>query len=168
MNFKTHSYRFADQVLNSKYAIKTELESIIQSIQLPTSDYKRKALNKAFKDAFLSRGWQEQVRLFKEEDVEEDQEAPVSRIDFLKERVGIEVAFAHASFIGIDLLKFQVLSYSNLDKIDVGVYIVATNALHKVSGKAFNGSVMFEGVTRYLPHFKSAIQTPIWVVGLLP
>ena len=49
---------------------------------------------------------------------------PYARMDFLKERIGIEVAFGHASFIGIDLLKFQEASYSGLDKIDVVVYII--------------------------------------------
>ncbi|MDP6613251.1 MAG: BglII/BstYI family type II restriction endonuclease, partial [Candidatus Hydrothermarchaeota archaeon] len=44
-------------------------------------------------------------------------------MDFLRDRVGIEVGFGHSSFLGIDLLKFQVASYSALDKIDVGVYI---------------------------------------------
>ena len=52
-------------------------------------------------------------------------------MDFLKERIGIEVAFRHASFIGIDLLKFQVSSYSALDKIDIGVYIVTTREFQK-------------------------------------
>ncbi|HMD09571.1 MAG TPA: BglII/BstYI family type II restriction endonuclease [Candidatus Acidoferrum sp.] len=47
-------------------------------------------------------------------------------MDFLKERIGIEVGFGHASFLGIDLLKFQVSSYSALDKIDLGVYIATT------------------------------------------
>ena len=47
-------------------------------------------------------------------------------MDFLKERVGNEVEFGHSSFIGNDLLKFQIGSYSELDKIDVGVYVVAT------------------------------------------
>jgi hypothetical protein len=56
----------------------------------------------------------------------------------------------------------------DLRPIDVGVYVVATKALHKATGKAFDGSVMFEKVERYLPHFKSAIQVPIWVIGLLP
>jgi len=46
-----------------------------------------------------------------------------AKMDFLKERIGIEVGFGHASFLGIDLLKFQVSSYSALDKIDVGVYV---------------------------------------------
>jgi hypothetical protein len=35
---------------------------------------------------------------------------PGAKMDYLKERIGIEVGFGHASFIGIDLLKFQVSS----------------------------------------------------------
>jgi hypothetical protein len=91
-------------------------------------------------------------------------------MDFLKERVGIEVEFGHASFIGIDLLKFQVSSYSGLNKIDIGVYVVTTKEFKKVMKRQFNqnweGSLTFEKVTRYLPHFKSAIQVPIYVIGL--
>jgi hypothetical protein len=91
-------------------------------------------------------------------------------MDFLKERVGIEVEFGHASFIGIDLLKFQVSSYSGLNKIDIGVYVVTTKEFQKVMKSQFNqnweGSLSFQKVTRYLPHFKSAIQVPIYVVGL--
>ena len=52
-------------------------------------------------------------------------------MDFLKERVGVEVAFGHASFIGIDLLKFQVSSYSGLNKIDIGIYVVTTKVFKK-------------------------------------
>jgi len=91
-------------------------------------------------------------------------------MDFLKERIGIEVGFGHASFIGIDLLKFQVASYSALDKIDVGVYIVTTLKFQKFMKteccQNWEGSLTFEKVKRYLPHFKSAIQVPIYVVGI--
>ena len=45
----------------------------------------------------------------------------MAKMDFLKDRIGIEVEFGHSSFIGIDLLKFQISSYSELDKIDVDV-----------------------------------------------
>jgi len=168
MQFETWSYRFADQVLNSKLALKNELESVIHGVQLPTRTYLRPELNRRFEKLFLDRGWQRQPRVFEDEDVEAEQTVPFTRIDFLKERVGIEVAFSHESFIGLDVLKFQTLSYANLDKIDLGVYICATHALHKATGKAFKGSILFEKVQRYLPHFKSAIQVPIWLVGLLP
>lgn len=95
---------------------------------------------------------------------------PSARIDFMKGRIGIEVGFGHSSFIGIDLLKFQTLSYSNLDKIDVGVYIVVTSGFRKrlcsEYKQKWEGSLTFEKVCRYLPHFRSAIQVPIFVYGL--
>ena len=94
----------------------------------------------------------------------------LSRFDFLKDRVGVEVQFGHSSFIGIDLLKFQVASYSSLDTIDFGVYITTTKAFQKhlqnVYGLKWEGSLTFEKVTRYLPHIRSAIQVPIYVIGI--
>jgi hypothetical protein len=84
--------------------------------------------------------------------------------------LAVEVGFGHASFIGIDLLKFQVSPYSALDKIDVGVYIVTTNKFKKfmfsTHQKKWEGSLSFEKVKLYLPHFKSAIQIPIYVLGI--
>ena len=78
--------------------------------------------------------------------------------------------FGHSSFIGIDLLKFQVASYSNLDKTDVGVYIVTTKEFQKAMKVHYNqnweGSLSFEKIVRYLPPFKSAIQVPIYVIGI--
>lgn len=168
MHYKTWSYRFADQVLNSNLRLKAELESVIQEVVLPEGEYKRKELNESFRTSFLARGWSEQFELFGDDSAELDRDVPMAKIDFMKERVGVEVAFSHASFIGIDLLKFQTLSYANLDKIDVGVYVIATNALHRATGKAFDGSITYEKVVKYLPHFKSAIQVPVWVIGLLP
>jgi len=95
---------------------------------------------------------------------------PAAKMDFLKERVGIEVSFGHSSFIGIDLLKFQVASYSGLDKIDVGIYVVTTKnfqkRMKKDYGKNWEGSLSYEKVVKYLPHFKSAIQLPIYVIGI--
>jgi hypothetical protein len=95
---------------------------------------------------------------------------PGAKMDYLKERIGIEVGFGHASFIGIDLLKFQVSSYSALDKIDVGGYVVTTSRFQKFMksecGQNWEGSLTSEKVKRYLPHFKSAIQVPISVLGI--
>lgn len=71
-------------------------------------------------------------------------------------------------------MKFQIASYSNLDEIDVGVYIVATNNFIKNMPKIYknnpeikwNGSLPFEKVVKYLPHVKSAIQVPVYVIGI--
>ena len=95
---------------------------------------------------------------------------PGAKMGFMKDRVGIEVASGHSSFMGIDLLKFQVDSHSGVDKMDVGVYVVTTqNSQHRVStefGKNWDGSLTFEKVCRYLPHFRSAVQIPISVLRL--
>ena len=94
----------------------------------------------------------------------------MARMDFLKDRIGIEVEFGHSSFLGIDLLKMQIGSFSALDKIDIGVYIVTTSNFQKKMKEEYNlnweGSLRYEKVLLYLPHFKSAIQIPIFVYGI--
>ena len=162
MRFQIFSYRFAEQVLNSKLATKKEIEDLITSIK--PRGYSRPELNEVFEKEFVERGWQKQPQVFEEiTDI-------AAKIDYLKDRVGVEVAFSHSSFIGIDLLKFQTLSYSNLDKIDVGVYITVTRKQRKKFEREYNkkweGSLTFEKVCKYLPHFRSAIQVPVFVYGI--
>lgn len=157
------SFRFAEQVLNSKLALKQEVESILTSDAIEIASLSRPAFNKVLREAFVGKGWKDQPHVFGDED------EPGAKMDFLKERVGIEVGFGHASFIGIDLLKFQVSSYSALDQIDVGIYVVTTKRFQKhlaSHGQNWEGSLSFEKVVRYLPHFKSAIQVPICVLGI--
>lgn len=158
------SYRFAEQVLNSKLALKQEIEDILLDSSINLHDLSRPNFNKILVEKFTSKGWTSQPPVF------DEQGDPSAKMDFLKERIGIEVGFGHASFIGIDLLKFQVASYSGLDKIDTGVYIVTTKNFQKHMQKEhkqnWEGSLSFEKVVRYLPHFKSAIQVPIYVVGI--
>ena len=172
MRFASYSYRFADEVLNSHLATRKEIEDIISSIELPmagpeagdkpgagTKPEVRPRLTRLFEDEFVKRGWDRQCRIF------DDPGTPMAKIDFMKSRIGVQVAFTHGSFLGLDLLKFQVLSYADMNKIDVGVYIVPTKEMPK---RGFEGSVTYDKVKSYLPHFRSAIQVPVWVVGLLP
>jgi len=158
------SYRFAEQVLNSKLALKNEVEAILTSETIEVATLSRPAFNKVLDQAFVARGWKAQPHVFSAD------EDPDARMDFVKERVGIEVEFGHASFMGIDLLKFQVSSYSALDQIDVGMYITTTRRFQKHMAQQhqqkWEGSLTFEKVKKYLPHFKSAIQVPIYVIGI--
>jgi hypothetical protein len=164
LSLERFSYRFAEQVLNSRLSIKQEIEALLTDPSIPIPTLSRPMFNKVLRDLFVAKQWQDQPAVFDEEG------DPAARLDFLKERVGIEVGFGHASFIGIDLLKFQVSSYSALDKIDVGVYVVTTRRFQRTLTTQFNqnweGSLNFEKVTKYLPHFKSAIQIPIYVLGI--
>jgi hypothetical protein len=164
IRLQTYSFRFAEQVLNSKLAIKQEIESALTDPRIDISSLSRPRFNKVLDELYLEKGWERQPAVFDEPG------DPSAKMDFLKERVGIEVEFGHASFIGIDLLKFQVASYSGLNKIDLGVYVVTTKEFQRVMQNKFkqnwDGSLPYEKVTRYLPHFKSAIQVPIFVIGL--
>ncbi|MGG3874539.1 BglII/BstYI family type II restriction endonuclease [Brevibacillus laterosporus] len=158
------SYRFAEQILNSNLLLKQEIESILLDLRIEVPTLSRPHFNSTLDNLFVEKGWERQPAVF-------DDDADVSaKMDFLKSRVGIEVGFGHASFLGIDLLKFQVSSYSGLDKIDVGIYIATTKNFQKIMKKEFNqnweGSLSFEKIVRYLPHFKSAIQVPIYVIGI--
>jgi len=164
MRFRKFSFRFADQVLNSKLTLKQEIEDILTDPTIDLASLSRPHFNEILRDAFIAKGWDDQPAVFDEPG------DPAAKMDFMKERIGIEVEFGHSSFIGIDLLKFQVASYSGLDKIDAGVYIVTTRdfqrRMKKDYGKNWEGSLTFEKVVRYLPHLKSAIQVPIYVMGL--
>ena len=158
------SFRFAEQVLNSRLAIKEEMTQIVTDPSIDVTTLSRPNFNKELRERFVKHGWIDQPPVFNLPD------EPEAKMDFMKERIGVEVGFGHASFIGIDLLKFQVGSYSGLDKIDVGVYIVTTQNFQKRMMKEYNqnweGSLSYEKVVRYLPHFKSAIQVPIYVLGI--
>jgi len=164
INLQKFSFRFAEQVLNSKLALKQEIEDILLNPGMELHSLNRPHFNKILEKLFVQKGWETQPKVFNEN------QDPSAKFDFLKERIGVEVGFTHSSFIGIDLLKFQVASYSSLDKIDVGVYIVTTRNFQKRMKKEFKqnweGSLTFEKVKRYLPYFKSAIQVPIYVIGL--
>lgn len=164
VRLKKYSYRFAEQVFNGKIQIKDELEDIIYSATKDLSILSRPDFNKILNDEFEKRGWVSQPPVFDKDD------DAYAKFDFLKDRIGVEVQFGHSSFIGIDLLKFQVASFSNLDTIDFGVYITTTAAFQKELkskyGLKWEGSLTFEKVVRYLPYIRSAIQVPIYVIGI--
>lgn len=164
VRLKKYSYRFAEQVFNGKIQIKNELEDIIYSATKDLSVLSRPEFNRILNEEFAKRGRETQPPVFDKDD------DAYAKFDFLKDRIGVEVQFGHSSFIGIDLLKFQVASFANLDTIDFGVYITTTSAfqkeLKKKYGLKWDGSLSFEKVVRYLPYIRSAIQVPIYVIGI--
>lgn len=164
MYFKTNSYRFAEEVLNSKIDLKNELEGAIRNLEPDYSLLSRPVFNELLKQTLVAKGWESQPVVF------DQPNDPSAKMDFMKARIGVEVEFGHSSFIGIDLLKFQVSSFSGLDRIDVGVYVVTTRQFQKRMkteyAQNWEGSLNFEKVVKYLPHFRSAIQVPVYVIGI--
>ena len=163
VRLKKFSFRFAEELFNSRLAQKSEIEQILYTACADFSKLNRKEFNRILNDLFLRREWEGQPR------VSPDMKA-YSKLYFQKNRIAVEVQFGHASFLGTDLLKFQMASYSNLNLIDFGVYITTTKAMQKFLtgqyGHNWSGSLNFEKVEKYLPYFKSAIQVPIYVIGI--
>lgn len=163
VRLKKYSFRFSEELLNSRLAQKLEIEQILYEACSDFSKLNRTEFNSILNCLFLAKGWEGQPR------VSPDMKA-YSKFDFQKDRIAIEVQFGHSSFLGTDLLKFQMASYSNLNLIDFGVYITTTKAMQKFLsvqyGHNWSGSLNFEKVEKYLSYFKSAIQVPIYVIGL--
>lgn len=163
VRLKIYSFRFSEELFNSRLAQKSEIEEILYAACHDFSQLNRKRFNELLNELFLEKGWEGQPR------VSPDMKA-YSKFDFQKDRIAVEVQFGHSSFLGTDLLKFQMASYSNLNLIDFGVYITTTKAMQKYLtnhyGHNWNGSLNFEKVEKYLPYFKSAIQVPIYVIGV--
>jgi hypothetical protein len=105
LRLQKFSFRFAEQVLNSKLVLKEEIETLLTNPNIDISSLSRPRFNEVLKELFIEKGWQSQPPVFDEAD------DPSAKMDFMKERIGVEVGFGHASFLGIDLLKFQVASY---------------------------------------------------------
>ena len=95
---KRFSYRFAEEVLNSKLALKNEIEQVLLDERIDIPSMSRPRFNAILKDLFIEKGWESQPAVFNEPG------DPSAKMDFLKERLGVEVEFGHSSFIGIDLL----------------------------------------------------------------
>ena len=67
-------------------------------------------------------------------------------------------------------MKIHVSPMHNSDKLDVGIFIVSTNSFQKQIRKTFchnwTGAMSFEKTDRYLRNFKTAIQIPIYLIGI--
>jgi hypothetical protein len=92
------SFRIAEQVINSNLTLRQEVESILTDPSLPIKELSRPRFNSELDQRFVARGWEPQPLVFGEPG------EPLAKMDFLKQRVGIEVEFGHSSFLGIDLL----------------------------------------------------------------
>jgi hypothetical protein len=104
LRLQRFSFRFAEQVLNRKLSLKEEIEQVLLGAISDITKLSRPAFNELLEDRSVAKGWASQPTVF------DDPGDPGAKMDYLKERIGIEVGFGHASFIGIDLLKFQVSS----------------------------------------------------------
>lgn len=123
------------------------------------------ALNSVVKETLEpGMGWQGQVRLFS------GSEALAGwTMDFLKNRVGVEVAFNHASYFPWIFTRLNIAGESDdvdeASRIDVGVTICSRQDL-KTWGRMDPAVGVFEQVSRWLQKMRPIMPTPLVLIGL--
>ena len=76
-------------------------------------------------ELFIEKGWEAEKKVFNDSDND-------LVIDFWKNKIGIDVAFNHRSFIGGDLLRLQAgAEIKNM--INIGIYVCGTKNFFSAS-----------------------------------
>jgi len=124
--------------------------------------YSPKDMNRQFRDEFRSRGYQELRDTYTIALPNSDVSIPgaFKQIDFVKDRVLVEVQFGKYAFMFYDLAKFQY--FFNENKCDVGVEIVPCHPLKKQmsTGVSYGEHLVYD-IERLKRHFPAV---PIKVI----
>jgi hypothetical protein len=116
--------------------------------------YSPKDMNQQFRNAFKRWGYKElrDTYTIKIPDSEIEIPGAYKQIDFVKEKVLVEVQFGKYAFMFYDMAKFQY--FFNENKTDVGVEIVPCHSLHKeMSTGVSYGEQLIYDIERLKRHF---------------
>ena len=120
-------------------------------------------MNALIENDLAGRGWQRQPRLF------DDPELRRWKMDFLRDRVGIEVSFNHAEAIAWQFTRLNIAGESERVKpgcrIDVGVVITATDSLKSWS-RMDSAVGTFDASRAWLREMRPILPIPILLLGL--
>jgi hypothetical protein len=176
VDFLYHDFRNAATILNSRHAW-PELESVIHSITADDVVERQRqlaavgaaprggqtAINRLFEERLIPLGWESQPKLFADKALEE------WRMDFVKERIGVEVSFNHAEAIPWQFSRLNIAGESDRtrpeSRIDVGIVICADLSLRRWS--RMDGAVgTLTKFRAWLREMKPILPIPILLVGL--
>jgi len=160
LNYSTYSYRHAEIILNSKYAIRREIETILKTLEVEHGERKTsksKVLpHDVIQNAFIEAGWSNE-QLVSSDTVRRHY------FDLYKERVAIEIEFARNEFLYRDYFRF-LLAY-NKGMIDVGV-IITLDSKAKESYKYRSVRSDIEYAKDDFQWLMPVLGVPIWVIGV--
>jgi len=112
------------------------------------------AMNQGFREEFTKRGFRQLKDIYTITIPNSEVRIPgaFKQIDFVKERVLVEVQFGKYAFMFYDLAKFQY--FFNENKADVAVEIVPTHSLHKSmsTGVSYGEQLVYD-IERLKRHF---------------
>lgn len=124
--------------------------------------YSPKQLNRLFKEGFHAHGFKELKDSYTIElpNYGKQIRGAFKQIDFVKDRVLVEVQFGKYAFMFYDLAKFQY--FFNESHADVGIEIVPCHHLHKQmsTGVSYGEQLVYD-IERLRRHFPSV---PVYVI----
>jgi hypothetical protein len=178
MDFQTHSFRYADVILQQP-EFKEKFDEFIDVIKgisdnhviqtFESANRRAKsiseAINKLLKERLAAKGWSPESPIFAVREYAEKN----WRLDFAGFHVSVEVAFNHGEAIAWNLIK-PVLA-SELNHVEkaiqtkIGIIICATDEMKQAGG--FDSAVgEFEKFLRYLQPMQNLLTVPILIIGL--
>ena len=179
MNYRIHSFRHAEIILNNEPTFSivwNELLLAINSIEdneiiehhqsnprLAKSI--SESINNLLKEKLVGLGWNEESYIFQDDEYSGNR----WRLDFAKESISVEVAFNHGEAIAWNLIKPVLAGELNHVKkeieTEIGVIICATKDLKTKGG--FDGAVgEYEKFLTYLNPLRDVLTVPIVIIGL--
>jgi len=179
MNYKIHSFRHAEIILNNEVSYKKVWNELLETIKnikdneiiekYESNSRKAKsiseAINNILKEKLIKLGWNDESCIFQDDEYTGNR----WRLDFAKESISVEVAFNHGEAIAWNLIKPVLASELNHVKkeidTEVGVIICATKDLKEKGG--FDGAVgEYEKFLTYLSPLRDILSVPIALIGL--
>ena len=146
--FNQQIYDVIKQVKSAKTKISKEKTMIGKALYSPTN------MNQQFKVAFNKRGFNELRDTYTITIPNSDVQikGAFKQIDFVKEKVLVEVQFGKYAFMFYDMAKFQY--FFNENKAEVGVEIVPSHALQSEmsSGVSYGEQLVYD-IERLKRHF---------------
>ncbi len=116
--------------------------------------YAPKEINEEFRKSFRARGFKElrDTYTIKLPKYKEEIKGAFKQVDFVKDRVLVEVQFGKYAFMFYDMAKFQY--FFNENKADVGIEIVPCHAMHKSmsTGVSYGEQLVYD-IERLKRHF---------------
>jgi hypothetical protein len=141
-------YEVIKQIKSSKTKISKEKTMAVRALYSPTD------MNQQFKESFNKKGFNELRDTYTITIPNSDVQikGAFKQIDFVKEKVLVEVQFGKYAFMFYDMAKFQY--FFNENKAEVGVEIVASHALQSEmsSGVSYGEQLVYD-IERLKRHF---------------
>jgi len=177
MNYKIHSFRHGEIILNNESSYKSVWHELLGAIS-SMSDEKiieyhektkamsiSKAINNLLKDKLVALNWNAESSIFQNDEYSGNR----WRLDFAKSSISVEVAFNHGEAIAWNLIKPVLAGELNHVKkeinTEIGVIICATKELKDSGG--FDGSVgEYEKFLTYLDPLRDVLSVPMVIIGL--